>query len=54
MTEAEFAKLTPAALPAKWVARILEECGAPQPKPTILLTDSLNAYLTVMYHINKA
>ncbi len=28
-TEAEFANLTPAALFAKWVARILEECGAP-------------------------
>ena len=53
-TEAEFANLTPAALSAKWVARILEECGAPQPKPTILFTDSLNAYLTVMNPLNKA
>ena len=53
-TEAEFANLTPAALSAKWVARILEECDAPQPKPTILFTDSLNAYLTVMNPPNKA
>ena len=53
-TEAEFANLTPAALSAKWVARILEECDAPQPKPTILFTDSLNAYLTVMNPINNA
>ncbi|KAL2022214.1 hypothetical protein VTK56DRAFT_5824 [Thermocarpiscus australiensis] len=53
-TEAEFANLTPAALSAKWVAGILEECGAPQPKPTILFADSLNAYLTVMNPINKA
>jgi hypothetical protein len=43
-TEAEFANLTAAALSAQWVARILEECGAPQPKPTILFTDSLNDY----------
>ena len=52
--EAEFANLTPAALSAQWVAWILEECGAPQPKPTILFTDSLNAYLTVMNPLNKA
>ncbi|KAK3905144.1 hypothetical protein C8A05DRAFT_41855 [Staphylotrichum tortipilum] len=53
-TEAEFANLAPAILSAKWVARILEECGAPQPKPAILFTDSLNAYLTVMNPIDKA
>ena len=53
-TEAEFANLTPAGLSTKWVARILEECGAPQPKPSILHTDSLNAHLTVMNPMNKA
>lgn len=36
------------------MAKILEECGAPQPKPSILFTDSLNAYLTVMNPLNKA
>lgn len=53
-TEAEFANLTPAGLSAKWVARIMEECGAPQPAPRILFTDSLNAYQTVANPLNKA
>ena len=53
-TEAEFANLTPAGLSARWVARILEECGAPQKTPSILFTDSLNAYLTVLNPMNKA
>lgn len=53
-TEAEFTNLTPAALSAKWVAKILEECGAPQPTPTIIFTDSLNAYLMAMNPLNKA
>jgi hypothetical protein len=53
-TEAEFANLTPAGLSAKWVAKILEECGAPQPAPRILFTDSLNAYQTVANPHNKA
>lgn len=53
-TEAEFANLTPAALSAKWVGKILEECGAPQPTPTVIFTDSLNAYLTVMNPLIKA
>ena len=52
--EAEFANLTLAALSAKWVAKILEECGAPQLKPTILFTNSLNAYLIMMNPLNKA
>jgi hypothetical protein len=47
-TEAKFANLTPAALSAKCVARALEECGAPQLKPMILFTDSLNAHFTAM------
>ena len=53
-TEAEFTNLTPAALSAKWVAKILEDCGAPQPTPTLVFTDSLNAYLMVMNPLNKA
>ena len=53
-TEAEFANLTPAGLSAKWVFRILEECGAQQPAPVILFTDSLNAFLTVANPLNKA
>ena len=53
-TEAEFANLTLAGLSAKWVARILEECGARQPAPRILFTDSLNAYQTVANPMNKA
>ncbi len=53
-TEAEFSNLTPAGLSAKWVARILEECGAPQPAPEILFTDSLNAYQMVANPLNKA
>ncbi|KAK4234361.1 hypothetical protein C8A03DRAFT_47288 [Achaetomium macrosporum] len=53
-TEAEFANLAPAALSTKWIARILEECGALQLKPTIIFTNSLNAHLTVINPINKA
>lgn len=36
------------------MSKILEECGTPQPKPTILFTDSLNAYQTVANPLNKA
>jgi hypothetical protein len=53
-TEAEFTNLTPAALSAKWVAKILEDCGAKQPTPTVLYTDSLNAYKTALNPHNKA
>jgi hypothetical protein len=53
-TEAEFTNLTPAALSAMWVSQILEECGAPQKAPSILFTDGLNAYLTVLNPLNKA
>ena len=31
-----------------------EECGASQPAPTILFTDSLNAFLTITNSLNKA
>jgi len=53
-TEAEFANLLPAAQSALWVARILEEAGAPQPKPTILYTDSLNAQTVALNPNNSA
>jgi hypothetical protein len=53
-TEAEFTNLTPTALSAKWVAKILEDCGAKQPLPTVLFTDSLNAYTTALNPLNKA
>jgi hypothetical protein len=53
-TEAEFTNLTPAALSAKWVAKILDDCGVPQPTPLILFTDSLNAYLATLNPLNKA
>ena len=36
------------------MSKILEECGAPQPTPVILFTDSLNAFLTVTNPLNKA
>jgi hypothetical protein len=53
-TEAEFANLLPAAQSALWVAKILEEAGAPQPKPTILYTDSLNAQTVALNPNNSA
>lgn len=53
-TEAEFANLTPAGQSLKWVAKILEECGAPQQTPNLLFTDSHNAFLTVMNPLNSA
>jgi len=53
-TEAEFTNLTPAGRSALWVAKILEDCGVPQPAPQILFTDSLNAYITVMNPLNVA
>ncbi len=53
-TEAEFTNLTPAGLSVMWVSKILEECGAPQPAPTALFTDSLNAYQTVANPLIKA
>jgi hypothetical protein len=53
-TEAEFTNLTPAALSAKWVMKILEECGYPQPAPLRLFTDSKNAWQTVMSPTNAA
>ena len=53
-TEAEYTNLTPAGLSGKWVAQILAECGAPQPTPTVVFTDSLNAYQMVMNPLNKA
>ncbi len=53
-TEAEYTNLTPAGLSAKWVGKILEDCGAPQPTPMVVFTDSLNAYQMVMNPLNKA
>jgi hypothetical protein len=53
-TEAEFANLTPTAYSLQWVAKILEDCGAPQPAPHMIFTDSKNAYLNVMNPLNAA
>jgi hypothetical protein len=53
-TEAEFANLTPAALATQWVAKILEDCGAKQPKPHVVMTDSENARRTVMNPLDIA
>lgn len=53
-TEAEFTNLTPTAYSMQWVAKILEDCGAPQPTPHMVFTDSKNAYLNVMNPLNVA
>lgn len=53
-TEAEFANLTPAALATQWVAKILQDCGATQPTPHIVMTDSENARLAVMNPLDSA
>ena len=47
-TEAKFTNLTPAALSARWVAKILDDCGARQLNLVVFFTDSLNAYRTMM------
>ena len=54
ITEAEFANLLPAAQSALWIARILEEAGAPQPKPIVMYTDSLNAQTVALNPNNTA
>jgi hypothetical protein len=53
-TEAEFINLTPTGLSLKWVARLLEEYGAPQKAPLLLYTDSANARTTVLSPYNTA
>ena len=53
-TEAKFTNLTPAALSARWVAKILDDCGARQLNLVVFFTDSLNAYRTVMNPLNRA
>lgn len=52
--EAEFTNLTRAGLSTKWVSKVAEECGAPQPTPIILFTDGHNAYPTATNPLNKA
>jgi hypothetical protein len=46
--------LTPAVLATQWVAKILEDCGAIQPSPHIVMTDNENARLTVMNPLDVA
>lgn len=53
-TEAEFTNLLPAGQAALWINRILTEYGTPQPKPTILYTDSQNAKTIVLNPYNTA
>ena len=36
------------------MSKVVEECGAPQPTPIILFTNSHNAYLTATNPLNKA
>ncbi|EAQ84778.1 hypothetical protein CHGG_08792 [Chaetomium globosum CBS 148.51] len=53
-TEAEFTNLTPTALSTMWVSQILKDCGIPQKIPTVIFTDSNNAYKTVLNPMNRA
>ncbi|EAQ83859.1 hypothetical protein CHGG_10263 [Chaetomium globosum CBS 148.51] len=53
-TEAEFTNLTPTALSTMWVSQILKDCGIPQKIPTVIFTDSNNAYRTVLNPMNRA
>ncbi|KAH0430376.1 hypothetical protein CcaCcLH18_07888 [Colletotrichum camelliae] len=54
-TEAEYINLTPAAVTVKWLRRVVEQLLDQKiPTPTILFTDSANAYANVMNPLNEA
>ena len=53
-TEAEFINLTPAGMSLLWIKQLLHDLGFPQPKTSLLFTDSQNARYAALDRYNVA